>query len=362
VEGASRVRIRAQRERADVRHVTSAARRSSRITLALLTIGVVCAVPATAQDATPDAAGSPPADVETPFDRSPTEVPDTEPSLAPSDQAIDAETDKEVVSEGDKKTVLSDDTVQQPGWGSAADQSQEAKRDEAEEDCEGARPPVSQMLGLPSEIVADRGSTLGWLILATAAGALVVAGLAYGMRRRRGGSGSRGTLETVATVVGILGGVAGLAVQFVPGVGVQERPAPAATMAVSDVNARITHLEYTRETNGEELAPEDELEVGNVIWLEIHLEGYRDKLPSLQYALYDPDAGRALLPGTPAEVRLRRVDADAETRFVPIWVGHPQSKRFQAAFRLLDSERVQAFAETGEMRASRYRYSCRRDS
>jgi hypothetical protein len=283
------------------------------------------------------------------------EVAGTEPEESPSDDPI---SDKDV-----QKTTgeqISNETMQQPGWGSAADQTQEAKRAEAEADCSAdAQPPISKMLGLPSAVGASEGGALGWLILAIAAGALVVAGIAYAVRRGRGATAPRGSLESVATVVGILGGIAGLAVQFVPGVGVDEPPAPLAAMAVRDINTRITHLEYAKKTNSELPRAEDKEEVGNVIWLEVHMEGYRDKKPALQYALYDPDSRYALLPGTAKKVPIPLNDTDTETQFVPIWVGYPLSKHFQARFRLLDGSRVQAVAATDRMRASKYRYSCR---
>lgn len=95
-----------------------------------------------------------------------------------------------------------------------------------------------------------------------------------------------------------------------------------------------------------------------MIWLEIHLEGYRDKEPYLQYGLYDPGAGNALLPGTAEVVPIPHSDEDVQTQFVPIWLGYPLSESFKAAFRLLDGSRVQAIAESDRMKSSRYRYSC----
>jgi hypothetical protein len=281
-------------------------------------------------------------------------------------QAEEAETDEPLEGDDAETTeeepeVVTSETIRQAGWGSAADQTPEAKHTEAVKDCEGTPPPTSKMLGLPGSVQRSEGGSLGWLALVIAGGALVVAGLAYWVRRRRGPSASRGSLESVATVVGILGGIAGLAVQFVPGVGVHETPGPAVKMTVRDVNARIPRLEYAKKVNSKKLPKgEDRLEVGNVIWLEIRLEGYRDKKPSLQYGLYDPAAGNALLPGTAVVTGIPHGDADVETQFVPIWVGYPLSPKFQAAFRLLDGDRVQAVAETDNMPTSKYRYRCRR--
>lgn len=283
------------------------------------------------------------------------DVPDTAPVEEPSDEPIDA-ADAETTTEDE----LSNETIQRPGWGSAADQSQQAKRTEAREACNvDAQPPVSKMLGLPGSVGGGSGGPLGWLILAIAGGALAVAGIAYVLRHKRGGStATRGSLEMVATVVGILGGIAGLAVQFVPGIGVHEARTPSAAMEVRDVNARITHGEYTHKTHGRMPPGDDGDEVGNVIWLEVRLEGYGDKRPMLQYASYDPDLGQALLPGTAAQVPVPRAGDDLETHFLPIWIGYPLSERFVAGFRLLDGDRVQAVAETGRMKASKYRYAC----
>ena len=313
------------------------------------------ALPAHAQQTATPTATSVPAEEET-FDPDMSEEPTgTQPEEATSEEPIDPE---EATSPDEEQEEISSETIQQAGWGSAADQTPEAKRAEAEDDCEGAAPPTSRMLGLPGSVAGSEGGSLGWLVLLIAAGALVVAGIAFAIRRRRGPSAARGSLESVATVVGILGGIAGLAVQFVPGVGAHEPPAAAATMTVRDVNARIPHAEYTRRVNAELPPPEDRREVGNVVWLEIHLEGYRERRPVLQYGLYDPDAGDALLPGTAVIVPIPHGDEDVQTQFLPIWVGYPLSEQFKASFRLLDGDRVQAIAETGEMKASKYRYSC----
>jgi hypothetical protein len=280
-------------------------------------------------------------------------VPETAPVEEPTDEPIDTED-----AETAPGSELPAETIEKPGWGNAADQSPRAKEEEAEDDCaDDARPPNSKLLGLPSSVGGDSDDPLGTLILVIAGGALAVAAVAYRLRSRRGATAPRGSLELVATLVGILGGIAGIAVQFVPGVGVHDAPTPTATMAVRDINTRITHGEYARKTNGRMPQGEDRREVGNVIWLEVRLEGYADKRPALQYASYNTDRGQ-LLPGTAAQVPLPDGDAEVETHFVPIWIGYPLSERFEAGFRLLDGNRVQAVAETGRMKASRYRYAC----
>jgi hypothetical protein len=283
-------------------------------------------------------------------------LPETTPEATPSDDVIDTE-DTARTEEKDPQTA--DETVQQPGWGNARDQKPAVRRKEAEEACEGTPPPTSRMLGYPGSVGASGGDPLGRLILIVAVGALLVAGVAY-LVRHRGNETPRGPLESVAAIIGILGVIAGLAVQLVPGVGVRERPPPAVSMEVRDITRRITHAEYAEKTNSRPRRGVDGREVGNVIWLEIHLEGYRDKPLTLQYASFDPGANHALLPGTAITTRIPHHDVDVETQFVPIWVGYPLSEKFEAAFRLLDGQRVQALAETSEMKASKYRYSCKR--
>lgn len=283
-------------------------------------------------------------------------LPETTPEATPSDEVIDPE-DAARTEEDDPQT--SNETIQQPGWGNALDQTPAVRRKEAHEACEGTPPPTSRMLGFPGSVGDSGGDPLGRLILIVAVGALLVAGVAY-LVRHRGKATPRGPLESVAAIIGILGVIAGLAVQLVPGVGVRERPPPAVSMEVSDISRRITHAEYARKTRSKPRRGVDGREVGNVIWLAIHLEGYRDKPLTLQYASFDPGANHALLPGTAITTPIPPHDVDVETRFVPIWVGYPLSERFEAAFRLLDGQRVQALAETNAMKASKYRYSCGR--
>jgi len=325
--------------------------------LALAAVVLLCAAvaPAFAQAATSTPGSVPPTEEQ--FDPGEAqEVEGTEPESEgeTTEEPLDNETPATTEEEGH----LSNETIQQAGWGSAEDQPAPAKEAEAAQDCQGAPPPVSKMLGLPATLAVREEGSLAWLVLAISGGALAVAGVAYVIRRQRGPTAARGTLETVATVVGILGGIAGLAAQFVPGVGVEESPAPRATMAVKDVNQRIMHDEYARKMRSERPRGADRREVGNVIWLEINLEGYREKDPVLQYALYDPGAGGALLPGTAKQVPIPAAEADTETRLLPVWVGYPLSEEFEAAFRLLDGNAVEAIAATGKMQASKYRYAC----
>jgi hypothetical protein len=317
--------------------------------MAALSLGSAAVVVAQTPEPPPDFAPPPDTKVFDPDRSAP--LPDTQPEEEPSDDPIGDEDVR--MTEDDQ---LSDETVEQPGWGNARDQSMTAKRAEEQQSCTGAAPPTSHMLGFPGAVAASESNPFGRLLLIVAVGALVVAGIAYALRR--GKQTERGPLETVATVVGILGSIAGLAVLFVPGVGVEKPPPPDVSMEISDINRRITQNEYAKKTQSKPLRGPDGREVGNVIWLRIHLEGYGDKPLTLQYASFDPDTSGALLPGTAVTAKIPHEDVDVETQFVPVWVGYPKSKRFEAAFRLLHERRVQAIAETGQMKGSRYRYSC----
>lgn len=253
-----------------------------------------------------------------------------------------------------------------PGYGSAALQSRAAKRREANGDCVSSRPPVSRMLALGGSVAGDEEPSWGWLVVLIVAAAVLLAGTMFVIRRRRAKAEgkapeSRGPLETTATLVAIVGGIAALAAQFIPGVGVDEDPPPEASMAVRQVHSRITRGEYATQTGSTvRLSRDDRREVGNVIWLEIELKGYRDRRPALQYGLYDrgPAADGALLPQTAKEVGLLVENKDAQTSLVPIWVGYPKSAQFEVQFRLLEGRRVRRMARTGKMRGSSYRYAC----
>jgi hypothetical protein len=91
--------------------------------------------------------------------------------------------------------------------------------------------------------------------------------------------------------------------------------------------------------------------------LEITLRGYADRETVLQYGLYRK-RDEVLLDNTARNVPLRVTDADAQTSFVPIWVGYPTGERFQAQFRLLVDGRVRQLAKTGGMNGSTKRYAC----
>ena len=252
-------------------------------------------------------------------------------------------------------------------WGNAALRPEEAKDKEARSACATNRPPISKMLGIGGSVQRDDGGWFSWVALTIAAGAALIAIGAYALNHRRTAKDVRtpvGPLEISATLVAIISGVAGLAAQFIPGVGAQESPPAEARLAVREVLARITRGEYADKT-GASMAgiPQiDRREVGQVFWLEVGLKGYRDKQPELQYALYDPDRGGALLVGTGTKVGLQVEDSDSQTLVVPIWVGYPSSKRFQARFRLLDGRAVRQIAATEPLPTSNHRYACPEDT
>jgi hypothetical protein len=102
--------------------------------------------------------------------------------------------------------------------------------------------------------------------------------------------------------------------------------------------------------------------VGQVVWLEVGLNGYRDKHPKLQYALYDPDLGGSLLVGTDTTVKLNVEDSDSQTLVVPIWVGYPSTNHFQARFRLIDRGAVRQIAATETLSTTKHRYACQEDT
>jgi hypothetical protein len=245
------------------------------------------------------------------------------------------------------------------GSGSAQLQSEPAKRREAKAACNAHPLPVSSMLGLPGTIGGNDSSSWGALLIALAICSGLLAFVIWRRRRRRGSAEARDALETISTVIAIVGGVVGLAVQFVPGIGIDDPPPPEARMDVREVHARITHGEYTDKTRStDRLSPADRREIGNVVWLELDLKGYRDKRLGVQYGLYRPSAGGALVPGTAREIDLKPERQDVESSFLPIWVGYPKEGRFQAQFRLIQNGQVRQMAATDQMRGSQVRYTC----
>lgn len=252
-------------------------------------------------------------------------------------------------------------------WGNAALQPPDTKKEEAKIACAANRPPISKMLAIGGSVQRDEGGWFTWVALTIAAGAALIAIGAYALNHRRAARDARtsvGPLEISATLVAIVSGLVGLAAQFIPGVGAQESPPAEAHLAVREVLARITRAEYAEKTGAglADIPQIDRREVGQVFWLEVGLKGYRDKQPELQYALYDPDLGGSLLVGTGTTVKLNVEDSDSQTLVVPIWVGYPGSKHFQARFRLIDGDAVRQIAATETLSTTDHRYACQADT
>jgi hypothetical protein len=252
-----------------------------------------------------------------------------------------------------------------PGARSAAAQSLDRKRKEARAACTPQRPPINQMLAIGGLIAGDEGSPWGRVALFVAACFTVIGLVAFVIRRAANRSSQappavRGRLETISLVVAIVGGLIAIADQFVTA-----PPPPEATMTVRDVLPRVTRDEYARRTHADvsKIRKLDRREVGNVVLLEIRLTGYRGKTLGLQYATYslDRNVAGSLLPGTDVKVALRVADEDAQTSFIPIWVGYPKSKRFEAQFRLIEDDEIRQLTSTGPMKGSAYRYACNRE-
>jgi hypothetical protein len=238
--------------------------------------------------------------------------------------------------------------------------SEETKSEEKRRSCAGGRRlPSSGMLNLRRATIAGertRSGTVLWL----GAGA-VVAALAllwWRFRDRMRGTGRKGVLDLLGATVAICTGVAALAAQFVPGVGVRDTPPPELTMTVSQVHARVQHGSYASAVRESVPRALDRLEIGNVVWLQLDLKGFKDERLLLQWAEYNLDTGGALLPDTEGR-RALAIEHDNETRFEPVWVGYPRSGRFQVQLRVLRDGQVQGMARTGEMRGTQYRYGCR---
>jgi hypothetical protein len=252
------------------------------------------------------------------------------------------------------------------GAGSAQLQSPAAKKREAAAACvpRARALPISSMLGLPGSVGSDESASWGPLLLAVALGSSALAGVIWWRRFRRGRSESRDPLETLSTIVALVSTIVGLAVTFVPGIGIGEPPPPEAQMKVREAYARITHGEYAKKIGTSVgRTNEDKREVGNVVWLELQLKGYAKKPLRLQYGSYHAGGGGALLPGTTQEIPLGQKRDDIETTFLPIWIGYPRRTpgvhQFEAQFRLIDpGGRILQMAATDPMGASQFRYAC----
>jgi hypothetical protein len=297
----------------------------------------------------PTTTPSPPAPVLDISAKPVTEVQSTQPAAQPDPGDV-----PEVKAPGSGEPPPAQDPRIASGSGSAQLQSEPAKRREAKAACTAHPLPVSSMLGLPGTIGGDDTSSWGVLLIALAVCSGLLAFVIWRRRHRRSASEPRDALETISTVIAIVGGVVGLA-----GIGIDDPPPPEAHIDVREVHARITHGEYVDKTrSAEELSRADRREIGNVVWLELDLRGYRDKRLGVQYGLYRPSAGGALVPGTAREIGLPTERQDVESSFLPIWVGYPKEGKFQVQFRLIQNDQVRQMTATGQMRGSQQRYTC----
>ncbi len=161
--------------------------------------------------------------------------------------------------------------ILQPRGDNAAMQAPVDKEREARARCV-AKP--SQLLAAGGSERVDDDRSWAWLPFLIAAVCTALVAGAYTLRRHRAAGttdqASPSLLEVVATIVGICAGVAGLAAQFVPGVGVDDAPSPSASIEVRTVNARVTRGEFARRVHARPpRSALDGREVGNVIWLQL---------------------------------------------------------------------------------------------
>jgi hypothetical protein len=275
--------------------------------------------------------------------------------------------------EGGEAPPSGRDTPLTPGQtaGIAGSQPSEARLDEYERSCNAkVLWPVSPLASIGGSVVTDRQDRWPWALLVIAALILIPLLAVKERRRRTKGedkpSPATGRLETTATIVGIAVALPAIAGLFFPGVGIKHHPPAQATMAVREVQARVTRGEFVRRAvppaERPRLRREDRREVGHVVWVELGLAGFRGDDLTLTWASYSRAGGYSLIPRTDNAIRVDvGEDSDAETRFVPIWVGLPKQK-FQVRFRLIDAHRtLRQVARTDDMRGSRLRYACKED-
>jgi hypothetical protein len=128
-------------------------------------------------------------------------------------------------------------------------------------------------------------------------------------------------------------------------------------MAVLKVDARITRQAYADAVHARKRpSRRDRNELGNVVWVEVHLRGYKARPLSLDYGPY---VDHALVGEPKPPIGIPAPETDDETTIIPVWIPYPSDQKvFQAQFRLLDEKGVRAIAGTGDMRGPRYRYAC----
>jgi hypothetical protein len=282
---------------------------------------------------------------------------DPKPSVAPTVASADTDDGDDAAAPPAPPSAV---TRKELARGNAATQLAPAKHEEAKQSCDAGPPPTSQLLAVGGSVASDppKSWTL-WAVVACLAAA-GVAGGAFHLRKRGHTGAGKGPLEHVATVVAIAAGVAALAGQFVPGVGVHDAPPPEASMRVRDVNARVTRGDFAKALDVPQPHSRlDRREIGNVVWVAIHLQGFAGRRLTLQWGSYDLEHGERFVPGSDKKIPLSvTADTDEQTVFQPIWVGYPKKALFQVAFRLLEGGQVREIASTDKMRGALYRYSC----
>jgi hypothetical protein len=267
-------------------------------------------------------------------------------------------------------TSLNKPTRPSQTGGTAGSQPEEVRKKEYEQSCTAkALWPVSTLDVIAGSNVTDHQDRWPWFLLVAAGLILTVATVVHTLRRGTRRTDQRpavGHLETTATIVGIAVALPAIAGLFFPGIGIQHHPPARATMAVREVQARITRGEFIEHAIPSAERPPlkndfDRREVGNVVWVELNLSGFRGDDLTLTWASYSKVGGYSLIPAT-RDARLVEVGdkSDAETKFLPIWVGLPKQK-FQVRFRLIDTDReLRQIARTDDMRGSQLRYACPR--
>jgi hypothetical protein len=224
-------------------------------------------------------------------------------------------------------------------------------------------PNPSRMLARGGTAAASPGPrSLAWLayVIAGTCALLVLGG--FVIRRRSEGADAKpgpGLLEVVATVIGLCATATGLLTWFAPDLAARATPASKAEMTVQSVNTRIAHGEFVaNEERGTRLRGTDRRGVGNVIWLNLHLVGYRGKELTLQWGSFEHHMGGGLIAATSAKTTFTPPRDDV-VQFLPVWVGYP-NVRFRVEFRLLqdDGGHVVQMAETGPMTGALPRYAC----
>ena len=346
-----------------------AKRLSGLLAVVLLAIGVACSVaqaqaPPRAPQQSAAAAAPAATDTDAPVAIDQRELVDPDssvaPPIAPADPGAAADDDDDNNAPEPPVAPPSAVTPKELARGNAAMQPAAAKQEEAKQSCDTKPAPTSQLLAVGGSVSSDPPkSWTVWAVVACLAAAGVAAA-AFGLRKRGPTDAGKGPLEHVATLVAIAAGVAALAGQFVPGVGVHDAPPPEVSMQVRDVNARVTRGDFAKALDvSQPRSPLDRREIGNVVWLAIHLQGYAGRKLTLQWGSYDLEHGERFVPGSDKKVPLSvTADTDQQTVFQPIWVGYPQKAVFQVAFRLLEGGQVREIASTNKMRGALYRYSC----